>query len=441
MMDTAFIGRIGELELAGAALGSSWSICLTYIPTGLSNGLDTLASQAFGAGNLPLVGVWFQVSLWLSFLFSIPVLILLYFTEPIMVSLGQELTVAHLSGQYAKWLIPGIVPFVLFNCQMRWLQNQQIMYPANIIAVAGILLNFPLNYVCIWGAGSWHGWGLEGAAIATSVLRILMPIATWGIVLVRKLHLPTSSKIYKDAFKLQTVIEFLRYGVPAMLMVFFEVAGFEASTILVGLLLQPAALAAHGIGLYSLLLNFIIPFGWGIAANVQLGNIVGGGDYERARRVAFFSIIVIVVQMFIHSFIWWSCRSYIVSIWSTTPDVHAIGVDIVAIAALVVIFDGYQFTAGSLIKAIGRQFAGGIVHFVGFYVISLPGGYIFASVLGFGVKAYWWSLATCIAFLCIGFTTILLRVDWKEETMLAQKRTQYEVLESDEEEIIKVKPN
>jgi len=115
-----------------------------------------------------------------------------------------------------------------------------------------------------------------------------MPIALCIYVYVKKLHIESSPRIYTESITLANMIEYLRYAVPAMLMNLFEVAGFEFTTILIGLLKDPLALAAGGIGLYSLWINFLFAYAWGIACNIHLGNIVGAGETDRCQEITFF---------------------------------------------------------------------------------------------------------------------------------------------------------
>src|SRR5690349_8037927 len=49
LVDTAVVGRIGAVPLAGAALGNTVFFALTVLGIGLLMGLDPLTSQAVGA--------------------------------------------------------------------------------------------------------------------------------------------------------------------------------------------------------------------------------------------------------------------------------------------------------------------------------------------------------------------------------------------------------
>ena len=55
------VGHMGTEELAAVALGNMWvaMVGMTLVYGGFS-GLDTLASQAYGAKNYAMVGLWTQ---------------------------------------------------------------------------------------------------------------------------------------------------------------------------------------------------------------------------------------------------------------------------------------------------------------------------------------------------------------------------------------------
>ena len=55
------VGHMGTRELGGVALGTAWvSMMGMSLVFGGFSGLDTFASQSFGAKNYVMVGVWTQ---------------------------------------------------------------------------------------------------------------------------------------------------------------------------------------------------------------------------------------------------------------------------------------------------------------------------------------------------------------------------------------------
>eukprot|EP01125_Pyxidicula_operculata_P000727 TRINITY_DN1067_c0_g1_i3.p1 TRINITY_DN1067_c0_g1~~TRINITY_DN1067_c0_g1_i3.p1 ORF type:complete len:402 (-),score=50.04 TRINITY_DN1067_c0_g1_i3:32-1237(-) len=389
---------------------------------------------------MKLIGIFFQTSLLVVTLSSIPIGILLYYTEEIFIAMAQNERIAELSGEYVRYLIIGMWPFFMYWCTMRYLQNQRIMLPSMIVGILGILLNVPLNYLCIWGVGSFQGWGFAGTSIATSISRCCLPILLWAYILLRKIHVGTCDKIHWEAFSWKYMSKYLRYAVPAALMVLFEVVGFEGTTILVGLLDDPTSIASHAIGLYVLMISWILPFGWSIGINVHIGNLMGSGEAARAKLVAIFGTTLLVCIMFINSFIVWFGKSLIVKAWTSTENedvkLYLLAQEILSYASLALIFDGFQFTTGAIVKAVGRQTAGSIFYFIAFYVITIPGGVVLSMVFNFGVVSYWWSLCLGLAVLSTLFTVYILKfIDWDEEVTLAAKRVEYEPIADENGEV------
>ncbi len=57
-----FLGRLGTDYLAASSLAQIWIIVSSYwLWQSFTGTLNTLCSQAYGAKNLPLVGIWLQV--------------------------------------------------------------------------------------------------------------------------------------------------------------------------------------------------------------------------------------------------------------------------------------------------------------------------------------------------------------------------------------------
>ena len=65
--DLFMVGHLGTSELAAAAIGNTFFQLLQHPVFGFATALDTLLSQAFGAGQLDAYGRWTQATLRLEF--------------------------------------------------------------------------------------------------------------------------------------------------------------------------------------------------------------------------------------------------------------------------------------------------------------------------------------------------------------------------------------
>jgi hypothetical protein len=95
---------------------------------------------------------------------------------------------------------------------------------------------------------------------------------------------------------------------------------------------------------------------------------------------------------------------------------------LVYIAALFQISDGCQAAVAGIFRGMGRQKTVACLNFVGFWVIGISCGAALAFETDAGVAGLWWGLAiglTCTAVLGV---LLLLRVDWRQQVVLAQQR-------------------
>ena len=84
--------------------------------------LDTVAPQAFGAGNLEQVGIACQRAVGFALLLLVPVAVLLWsHAEQILIALGQEPAVAAFATRYLLALSPALPVLAVFESARRFL--------------------------------------------------------------------------------------------------------------------------------------------------------------------------------------------------------------------------------------------------------------------------------------------------------------------------------
>ena len=165
---------MGEAELASAALGASFSNVFGYsIVVGALFSLDTLVSQAFGANEKSRIGVslqqaliaivfislvlsplWF-VSHYLQFVTSIAKkylfeLYLIKLSPYIISHLIQDDAVIELASTFIKISWFSLIPYGIYQCLRRLLQNQSIILPLFIAGVGVLVFNAVVNGILIF---------------------------------------------------------------------------------------------------------------------------------------------------------------------------------------------------------------------------------------------------------------------------------------------------
>lgn len=153
----AFVGRLGSQALAAAALGGSFAnVVGVSLLFGFTLPLDTICSQAFGAGRFRSLGVAVQRTLCVNLALCVLVSLVWAHADALFLVMGQDAELAALAGRYTRTLIPHAwLASGQFPLQ-KALQAQGVMAP--FAAVGVVLLGFHIgvtDYMAclIWGGG------------------------------------------------------------------------------------------------------------------------------------------------------------------------------------------------------------------------------------------------------------------------------------------------
>ena len=163
-----FVGRLGEAKYLGAAtLGNMLCNISGYsLAFGLCSALDTLVAQAFGAKAYSLMGLHSQRAAVIMTIFAIPVAAFWCITDVIVhYVLGIDKEIAAFAGEWARWILLGLWPTLMFQVLRKLLQGCGIVWPVILASLVSTVVNVVSSYVMIY---QLH-WGFAGAALSVSV--------------------------------------------------------------------------------------------------------------------------------------------------------------------------------------------------------------------------------------------------------------------------------
>jgi multidrug resistance protein, MATE family len=284
--DLAFIGRLGDGAVAAAALAHTIFFVSFTVGMGLVSAVSPLAAQAYGARNPHRVRRSLRVGLWAAFLISLPVMVLPFWGEQILLALGQSPAAAGLAQQYLFGLVWSILPALWFMAIRGFMSAVNRPEPILWITLAAIPTNALLVYLLLYGEWGLPRLELFGAGLATSMVNCGMFLAgLWFAARrrpFRKYHV--LGHIWRIDWKLMRQLIIL--GAPISISFLLEYGLFGAAGLLMGLI-STTALAAHQIALQIAAILFMVPFGIGMAATVRVGHAVGRRDAAAVRRAGF----------------------------------------------------------------------------------------------------------------------------------------------------------
>jgi len=169
LTDTAFLGRVGEVELGASALGGVYFASLFMLGLGFSIGAQIMMARRNGERQYSRIGAILQQGLVFTLLIAGAMIALSKAFSPLLLNkLIQSDAVYQAALSYLDWRIWGLLfAFVglMFRAFYVATTNTRIMMLNSIVMV---LSNVVLNYALIFGKFGFPAMGIAGAAIAST---------------------------------------------------------------------------------------------------------------------------------------------------------------------------------------------------------------------------------------------------------------------------------
>ncbi|NXJ56474.1 S47A1 protein, partial [Spizaetus tyrannus] len=416
LVSSIFCGHLGKVELASVTLAIAViNVTAISVGYGLSSACDTLISQTYGSKNLLRVGVILQRATLILLLCCFPCCAILINIEQLLLLVRQDPEVSRLTQRYVMAFVPALPAVFLYNLETRYLQNQMIMWPLVLSGVFGNIINVIANCIFLY---VFH-LGITGSAWANTVAQYSQTIFLFLYIIGKKLHVKTWG-----GWSSECLLEwdsFTSLAVPSMLMICIEWWTYEIGSFLIGLL-SVIELSVQSIIYEVSVVAFMIPLGLGTAAGVQVGNALGAGDAETAKRSSSTSLLCTGGFCIAMGVILAAMKDVLGYIFTSDKEI----VDLVAwVIPVYVVFHLFEAVCGAcsgVLRGIGKQKFGAILNAVSYYGVGLPLGAVLLFVARIGVIGLWLSMLVCVSILCTCFIAYISRMDWRKAAEEAQRR-------------------
>ncbi|XP_018884047.1 multidrug and toxin extrusion protein 1 isoform X1 [Gorilla gorilla gorilla] len=413
-ISSVFCGHLGKLELDAVTLAIAViNVTGVSVGFGLSSACDTFISQTYGSQNLKHVGVILQRSALILLLCCFPCWALFLNTQHILLLFRQDPDVSRLTQTYVTIFIPALPATFLYMLQVKYLLNQGIVLPQIVTGVAANLVNALANYLFLH---QLH-LGVIGSALANLISQYTLALLLFLYILGKKLHQATWGGWSLEC--LQDWASFLRLAVPSMLMLCMEWWAYEVGSFLSGIL-GMVELGAQSIVYELAIIVYMVPAGFSVAASVRVGNALGAGDMEQARKSSTVSLLITVLFAVAFSVLLLSCKDHVGYIFTTDRDIINLVAQVVPIYAVSHLFEALACTSGGVLRGSGNQKVGAIVNTIGYYVVGLPIGIALMFATTLGVMGLWSGIIICTVFQAVCFLGFIIQLNWKKACQQAQ---------------------
>ncbi|KAE8624830.1 hypothetical protein XENTR_v10006058 [Xenopus tropicalis] len=416
LITTVFCGHLGKSELDAFALGNSIVILAGQsIGLGICSACDTFFSQIYGGKNLKLIGVVLQRGILILSLSCFPCWAFFVNTKNILLLLGQDPSVARLAELYVLTCIPALVGINFFNLEIRYLQNQGIIWPQVVVSFLACIINGILNYVLLFVLKI----GVIGAAIAVTVSIVSKVIILFFYIWIRKIHVDTWPGWTKECLK--DWGSFFALALPTMIMLSLKWWTFEIAIILSGLI---NLVELGGQSIMHQIMNLLnkISLALSLASCIRVGTYLGAGETEQAKRSARLSFVISAFPVFLGVGLLIGLRREIASIFTNDSSILFLVSDIMPLCAVFQIVGSACNLFYGILRGIGMQKVGAFVTVGGYLLIVFPMAVPLMFPAKLGVKGFWTGINAGLAVMDIVFVIYLWKANWKLITEKALER-------------------
>jgi len=349
IVDTMFVAWLGTQ--ATGATQIVFPIVMALGAVGLTFGIGggSFVSRLLGEGDKKraeqVTSTSFYIALGIGILTTIFGLL---FIEPILKMFGATETMLPMAKEYGTFIMVGATAQIVNMTLNNLLRSEGSAKNSMIAMVAGACLNIALDPLFIFG----FGWGVKGAAIATSIsqfatmiMLIMQYVRKKSLLHINIKNISLDSNLISEVFKMGSP-SFARQILTSVSMALLNQAA--------GLTGGDSAIAAIGIVSRTMMIIMYVIFGLSQGFQPVAGYNYGSKNYSRLKESLHFTIKLSMSIALVSSALFLIFDKEILSMYRPTPEVMALAVDFVKYFAVSMVLMSFTNVIGVYYQAVGQ---------------------------------------------------------------------------------------
>ncbi|GAU80066.1 MATE family efflux transporter [Fusibacter sp. 3D3] len=385
--DLIMLGQlIGSDAIASVGFSNQIMYLLIFTFSAFNTGAIAMISRAFGEKNYEKLKNIAEQNVILNLLIGFIILVISYaFRNQIFTIYDIEPAIFSDSVTYFTVILLGFVPmFLSFSFAAILRGSGDTKTPMKITAFVNIL-NVIGNYFLITGWGPFPELGIAGAALSTSLSRLVAVIIYIHHLYFKAHHFKLQFKIVMDSKILNPLF---RISLPGGA----EQALMQLAFVVVGIFI--AKLETSSEALFRILnqiesLSFMPAVGFSIATATLVGKSLGEKDTKGASEVGYTASILGMTWGFLSALLFITLPGTLIAFFTPEMEIIMLGIPVMPFLAInqpglnfMIVMSGALRGAGDTMKVM-------IYTIARLWLCFVPLSYVFILHLGHGVAGLW----------------------------------------------------
>lgn len=281
--DVVMLGKVGEDVLSGSSLAGQVQFILNLIFFGITSGATVLTAQYWGKNDKrtieKVLGIALRLSLITGILFTV---VTLCFPEQLMGIFTSEQPVIKEGVKYLRIVAWTYLLMSVTMIYLNIMRSVERVIISTVVYLISMMINIVFNAIFIFGLFGMPAMGIEGAALATLIARVveLVIVLVYAKFMNKDVRLRAGDIFAKNPMLFK---DFLQYSAPVIMNELIWGAGYSANAAIIGHL-NSSAVAANSVAQVTRNLATVIGFGVANATSIMLGKVIGEGKTELAEK-------------------------------------------------------------------------------------------------------------------------------------------------------------
>ncbi|KAL0464823.1 UNVERIFIED_CONTAM: protein DETOXIFICATION 34 [Sesamum latifolium] len=411
-----FVGHIGDVELSAVAISLSVIANLSFgFLLGMASALETLCGQAFGAGEIKMLGVYMQRS-WIILTAACICLLPLYtYSTPVLKLLGIRHDIADLAGKFSVKIIPQMFSLAVNFPTQKFLQAQSKVVILAWVGFVALIIHIIVLFMFI----RVFKWGLAGAAAAYD-------ISAWGIALAQMVYIVgwcQDSWTGLSWLAFREIWPFLRLSVASAIMLCLEIWYFMSIIVLTGHLDNPVL----AVGSLSICMNLngwegMIFIGVNAAISVRISNELGSGHPRAAKCSVFVAVFESLIIGLLSMVAIMATKDHFAALFTSSEQMQKAVSNLAYLLAITMVLNSVQPVISGVAVGGGWQGLVAYINLTCYYIIGLPVGFLLGYKTRLGVQGIWMGMIFGTFLQTVILLIIVWKTNWNKEVAEASER-------------------
>lgn len=407
ILDTLMVSSLGDTAIAAVGLANQVFFLLNFTLFGINSGAAIFTAQYWGAGDISGIRRVLGVCLGLGFsacaVFSV---VALAFPFQALNFFSSDPSVIDLGGQYLRIVGSSYAATTITLAYTAILRSTGRIRLPVFFGIATLCLNTGLNYLLIFGHFGFPRLGVPGAALATSVARILECLA---LLVYTYLSRSPAAATPKEMARFDRSFLKIYFNITAPV-VLNEILWSLGTSFYSAIYAHVGteAVAAYNVAVTILNLATVIFTGISTACGILVGNSIGAGQYEQAFQHARRSLILGAILAVGVGLAIFFGRDLALSIYTLSPTSRDAAFNVLGVLTVAVIYRALNPTIiVGILRSGGDTRFSAVIDVGAVWLVALPLAYLGAFVLHLPIH---WVVACVMAEGLFKMVTGLLRV-------------------------------